>query len=447
MRSVGPLRQKISDSSLIAEVGRAVTGTLGLDEVLAVVVRAAEMLVSARCAAVALLSDDRQSLQLAATSGSLLTKQGDTFPVQGSLTGWAVQRGEAVISPGIGQDDRCDPAESRLGAGVIIPIESGTRVHGALLAARAVDAPIPSEGDEDALRKLAAYAAIAIENARLYREQTELSPKLQAKTDELEKAYADLSDSQERLLVSEKMAALGRVTAGLAHEINSPLGGILNCLQMAQTYVGEYRSSINDPDVKPEDHEAIATDLTEALALAEHSTRKVAQFVRTIKGQTRAGDGDLRVELEAADEIEGVIAVLQHELRSRNVTLKTELERGIPLMGDPGRLSLVVQNLLKNAIDAYEGAEGEVRISWAAQGADKAVLEVQDYGCGIAEEIRGRIFDYLFTTKDIGEGTGLGLSTVHSIVTSHFEGEVDFESAQGVGTTFSVTFPISPVKD
>ena len=243
------------------------------------------------------------------------------------------------------------------------------------------------------------------------------------------------------------MAALGRVTAGLAHEINSPLGGILNCLQMAQTYVGEYRSSINDPDVKPEDHEAIATDLTEALALAEHSTRKVAQFVRTIKGQTRAGDGDLRVELEAADEIEGVIAVLQHELRSRNVTLKTELERGIPLMGDPGRLSLVVQNLLKNAIDAYEGAEGEVRISWAARGADKAVLEVQDYGCGIAEDIRGRIFDYLFTTKDIGEGTGLGLSTVHSIVTSHFEGEVDFESAQGVGTTFSVTFPISPVKD
>ncbi|MBW3630809.1 MAG: GAF domain-containing sensor histidine kinase [Gemmatimonadetes bacterium] len=447
MRSVGPLRQRLSDGSLIAEVGRAVTGTLGLDEVLPVVVRAAEMLMSAKCAAVALLSDDSRTLELAATSGSLLTKQGDTFPVQGSLTGWVVQRGEAVVSSGIGQDERCDLAESKLGAGVIIPIESGTRVHGALLAARSVGAPVPSDGDEDALRKLAAYAAIAIENARLYREQTELSQKLRAKTDELERAYADLSDSQQRLLVSEKMAALGRVTAGLAHEINSPLGGILNCLQMAQTYVGEYRSSINDPDVKPQDHEAIATDLTEALDLAEQSTRKVAQFVRTIKGQTRTGEDDVRTELEAADEIDGVLAVLQHEIRSRNVTLKTDVARGVPLLGDPGKFSLVVQNLLKNAIDAYEGAEGQVRISWSAAGPDKAILEVQDYGCGIPEEIRGRIFDYLFTTKDIGEGTGLGLSTVHSIVTSHFLGEVDFESAEGAGTKFVVTFPISNVKD
>jgi signal transduction histidine kinase len=75
------------------------------------------------------------------------------------------------------------------------------------------------------------------------------------------------------------------------------------------------------------------------------------------------------------------------------------------------------------------------------------VLSVDDRGCGISESIRGRIYDYLFTTKDIGQGTGLGLSTVHSIVTTHFEGEIEFESEEGVGTTFSVTFPTSPVKD
>jgi signal transduction histidine kinase len=446
MRSVGPLRRRLSDGSLIAEVGRAVTGTLGLDEVLAVVVRAAEMLVSARCAAVALLSEDRMTLELAATSGSLLTRQGDTMPVHASLTGWAVLQSEAITSPGIGADPRRDEIESKLGPGVVIPIESGARIHGALLAARAVDTPIPSDEDVDALRKLAAYAAIAIENARLYREQTELSQALQVKTLELESAYGELRDSQQRLLVSEKMAALGRVTAGLAHEINSPLGGILNSLQMAQTYVGEYRASIEDPEVTKEDHEAIANDLTESLGLAEHATRKVAQFVRTIKGQTRIGDEDLRTEFEAADEIDGVISVLQHEIRSRHVTLETEIERDVPMVGDPGKFSLIVQNLLKNAIDAYEGEPGEVRVRWSTSG-DLALLEVADKGCGIAEDIRGRIFDYLFTTKDIGQGTGLGLSTVHSIVTSHFSGEVDFESTEGEGTTFVVKFPISPAKD
>jgi signal transduction histidine kinase len=215
---------------------------------------------------------------------------------------------------------------------------------------------------------------------------------------------------------------------------------------MAQTYVGEYRASIEDPEVTKEDHEAIATDLTEALGLAEHSTRKVAQFVRTIKGQTRVGDEELRTEFEPADEIEGVIAVLQHEIRSRHVTLETQIERDILLLGDPGKFSLVVQNLLKNAIDAYEGESGEVAVRWVRRG-DGARLEVADKGCGIAEDIRGRIFDYLFTTKDIGQGTGLGLSTVHSIVTSHFQGEVDFESSEGVGTTFIVTFPLSPAKD
>jgi signal transduction histidine kinase len=82
-----------------------------------------------------------------------------------------------------------------------------------------------------------------------------------------------------------------------------------------------------------------------------------------------------------------------------------------------------------------------VDIRWKMEGTC-GVLEVEDHGCGIPEGIRGRIYDYMFTTKDIGQGTGLGLSMVHSIVTSHFEGEVDFRSEIGIGTTFTVTFPV-----
>lgn len=445
MRTVGPLRQRLSDSSTIAEVGRAVTGTLGLDEVLAVVVRAAEMLVRSRCTAVALTTADELSLELAATAGTLLTRQGDTIPVIGSLLGWAVINGETVVADSLAEDPRRHESEPEQGPVVILPIESRNKVRGVLMAARAVGAQPPSESDVDALRKLAAYAAIAIENATLYREQTELSRKLQVQTEELERAYAELRTSQERLLVSEKMAALGRVTAGIAHEINSPLGGILNCLQMAQSYVGEYRSSIGDPEVGPEDHEAIAKDLTEALGLAEQSTRKVAQFVRTIKGQTRTGEEEKQA-FDPAEEIEGVTALLQHQLRDRNIELDLQVENGLLVQGDSSKFGLIVQNLLSNAIDAFEGADGQVELRWLARDG-KAVLEVQDHGTGIPESIRPRIYDYLFTTKDIGQGTGLGLSMVHSIVTSHFEGDIDFTSEEGVGTTFLLTFPIATAQD
>jgi signal transduction histidine kinase len=440
IRLLQPLRQRLSDSSIIAEVGRAVTGTLGLDEVLALVVRAAEMLVNTQAAAVALIDERNTRATLEAVSGRLLRHQGEVLPLDQSLAGRVIRTGELITADSFAEEPDAHELEKLPGAGVIVPIESRNRVHGALIAIRRADDEVPSDADVDALGKLAAYAAIAIDNARLYREQLQLSAALRTKTSELEKAYADLSESQERLLVSEKMAALGKVTAGIAHEINSPLGGILNCLQMAQSYVQEYSNSIGDPEVTADDHRQIATDIVEALTLAEQSGKKVAQFVRTIKNQTRM-DEVQRGIFDPGEEIGGTISLLQHELRNRNVTLHTEVEPGQKLTGDPGKFSLVVQNLLTNAVDSYQGEAGEVTVRLITEETGLR-LEVEDKGCGIPEEIRGKIYDYLFTTKDVGQGTGLGLAMVHSIVTTNFEGRVDFRSEVGVGTTFFVTFPV-----
>jgi signal transduction histidine kinase len=440
MRQVAPLRQRLSDNSLIAEVGRAVTGTLGLAEVLALVVRAAEMLLSARAVAVGLLAPGDSVLSLAAAGGSIRGCVGETVPVHGSLLGLAVRDGEVITSDSLKDDDRVAPNEPALGPGVVVPLESRATIHGALLVARAAGAPAISDEDVDALRKLVSYAAIAIDNAKLYREQTELSRALRAQTAELERAYGELRESQERLVVSEKMAALGKLTAGIAHEINSPLGGILNCLLLANNYATEYRDSVGDPEVGPDDHRAIAEDLINTLAMAETATRKVGQFVRTIKGQTRIGEEEERHPFDPREEIEGICSLLQHELRNKHVSLRTELEQGLELIGSPSKFALIVQNLVSNAMDAYEGGEGEVVLR-ARREPDAVILEVQDDGCGIPEEIRSRIFDYLFTTKDVGQGTGLGLSMVHSIVTTHFRGRIELQSEVGVGTTFLIHLP------
>jgi signal transduction histidine kinase len=324
-----------------------------------------------------------------------------------------------------------------------VPIE----LRGTILGIISPDAPIggrrPKVEDVQALELFANQAAVAIENARLYQEQRRTAEMLRSRSEELERANAEIRASQEQLLVSEKMAALGRVTAGIAHEINSPLGGILNNLQMARSYAEEYHASAGDPEVTAADHRAIAQDLVDTLKLAEQSTRKVGQFVRTIKDQTRAVSPRGKERFDPAAEVEATLTLLSHTVRAQGLTLHTEMEPGLSLHGDPGKFALVVQNLLSNALDAYDGRPGEIWLRLSRR-SGTLLLEVEDRGSGIPEEIRGRIFDYLFTTKDVGKGTGLGLSIVHSVVTTHFEGEIQLETLVGRGSTFRVRLPLAP---
>jgi signal transduction histidine kinase len=291
------------------------------------------------------------------------------------------------------------------------------------------------------LQQMAAYAAIAISNAQIHRQQVEVATTLRKQAAELEQAYGELNRSQEQLLIAEKMAALGRVTAGIAHEINSPLGGVSNSLMAVKGFIGEYQASIDDPEITSEDHRAIAEDMLNALGTAEGALTKVAQFVKSIKSQTRAGEGG-STQFDPGAEIDSTIVLLQHELKRRKVAVFTELDRGQQLTGDQGKFGVLIQNLISNAIDAYGGEPGEV---WIRMKADKGnlIIAVQDSGCGIPEDIRSRIFDYLFTTKDVGKGTGLGLAMVHSVVHTNFRGSIDLESEVGVGTTFTITIPLT----
>jgi signal transduction histidine kinase len=323
---------------------------------------------------------------------------------------------------------------------LLVPIELRGTVLGFISPDEPKSGRVPSLEEVQALELFANQAAVAIDNARLYQAEREMTDALRAQRAELEHAYQTLHQSQEQLLVSEKMAALGRITAGIAHEINSPLGGILNSLELARTYAVEYRDSAGDAEVSADDHRAIAGDLMEALSLAEGATRKVAQFVRSIKAQTRPPADAPSSAFDPAREVDATLGLLHHQLRDRKVQMHLETAEGLELDGDPGQFALLVQNLISNAIDAYEGRPGEVWVRLFRHEAS-VVLEVADRGCGIPEAIRGRIFDYLFTTKEVGRGTGLGLSMAHNIVSGHFRGEITLQSQPGHGTTFRVRLP------
>jgi C4-dicarboxylate-specific signal transduction histidine kinase len=258
---------------------------------------------------------------------------------------------------------------------------------------------------------------------------------------ELEQSYQALRANQERLLISEKMASLGRLTAGIVHEINSPLAAARTSLARMDKLVGEYLSSIDDPAVTPADHREIAREMSHSVQLAAKAAERVADFTRGIKAQTRNLGPSEPLRFNAVPVIKDALLLLQHALREGQCTARLDPATDVmELYGAPGQLARVVTNLVINAIDATRAKGGGVigvRLEPAGEG---IVLHVQDEGCGISEEILSKIFDPLFTTKPFGESAGLGLTIVHDIVTGEFGGSVEVLSQVGIGTTFTLRF-------
>lgn len=266
---------------------------------------------------------------------------------------------------------------------------------------------------------------------------------LSARADELERANRQIREDHERLLSAEKMASLGRLTAGIAHEMNTPLAAVRASLSELGKLVGEYRASAGDGEVTVADHLAIADDMERSVDIARRSAERASGFIRSIKGQTRqSGTAEPGVRFDLSKAITDSLVLLAHELRRGGCGVEFwSPEFPIMATGKPDRLVQVITNLVMNAIDAMAPAGGTVSISLGEEGGN-AVLTVSDTGSGMDQETRSRIFDPLFTTKPFGVGTGLGLTIVHDIITGDFCGTIDVSSVPGKGTTFSVTIPL-----
>ena len=250
---------------------------------------------------------------------------------------------------------------------------------------------------------------------------------------------AALKTSQDRLLSSEKLASLGRLTAGLAHEINTPLAATMNYLHLARGLAVEYQASIGQVQVTDDDHREIAGELLGLLDEANGTTTRIGEFIRQMRGHTRDTVSGV-TEFDPARLAADTLSMLAHEARAAKVELHLESFRGrLAIRGEPVRFTQVLTNLVINAVHACEGLKGRVDVRFVSQ-AQGVTLEVEDNGTGIPPEVLPKIFDPLFTTKDVGKGTGLGLAIIHDIVQGHFGGEITVRTQVGTGTVFSVAF-------
>ncbi len=261
---------------------------------------------------------------------------------------------------------------------------------------------------------------------------------------ELENAYTALKDNQAKLLLTEKMASLGRMTAGIAHEMNTPLAAIRTALSQLKGLMEELSASSHDPAVTGDDLKGIASDVRTFVSLSLSSAERLAGFIQSVKSQTAGLSSSAKTSFNAVPVIKDAILFLSYRLQTGKcrVEFKPGADR-VDLFGSPARFSQVVTNLIANSIDAYKSKGGGVIMVTLEDDGAGAELAVEDQGCGIAREIMPKIFDPLFSTKTFAEGTGLGLTIVHDIITGEFGGTIDVESEQGKGTRFRLMLPRS----
>ncbi len=243
---------------------------------------------------------------------------------------------------------------------------------------------------------------------------------------EVEKKTAEIMRAQEQLINAEKLASLGRMVAGVVHEMNSPLTGIITFAHMMLKRT-------------PEDRTEDIEDLKVIIGQAERCSRIVSGLL----GFSRKAASEKK-KTDINDLIENTLMIVKNQMKFHNVTFDLQLDKGIPdIIVDPNQMQQVFINLLINASDAMEG-RGKVTIATSIakeEDGDYVEIAFHDTGPGLPPEIKGRIFEPFFTTKPTGKGTGLGLSVSYGIIKKH-EGQINVSSQPGQGASFYIRLPL-----
>jgi len=293
--------------------------------------------------------------------------------------------------------------------------------------------------EEDILRRTAAEAELVRRNAEL----TELNRKL--------------SMTQEQLMQSEKLASIGQLAAGVAHEINNPIGYIFSNFSTLETYIGSLLRMLGAYEARERDRSSesaaselaavrdeveidfLKEDIPALMSESREGIVRVRKIVQDLKDFSRA---DTALEWQWANLHQGIDSTLN--IVNNETKYKADVVKNYGDLPDveclPSQINQVVMNLVVNAAHAIEGARGRITVTTRLVDED-VEIEIADNGSGITPENLSRIFDPFFTTKPVGQGTGLGLSLAYGIMQKH-RGSINVTSILGVGTTFTLRFPV-----
>lgn len=299
----------------------------------------------------------------------------------------------------------------------------------------------------------------------------ELNQKLERQTVELTAALSQLQQSQIQLVQQEKMSALGNLIAGVAHEMNNPVGFLSGNLRPAQAYVSDllglielYQETWPNPgeaieaEIEEIDLAYVREDLPKLLQSMGEGIKRIRNISTSLRTFSRA-DKEHKVAFNLKDGLDSTVLILKHRLKAdeRRPTIEVveHYENMPPVLCFPGQLNQVFMNLLANAIDALEessqgksfadlqAAPNQITISTQVSSCEQqAVIRIEDNGIGMTEATKQRVFENLFTTKAVGKGTGLGLAIVRQIIIEKHGGTIAVNSELGQGTEFVIKIPL-----
>ena len=326
--------------------------------------------------------------------------------------------------------EACRDVFDTLDAELLVPILFGVDLLGVIAVGRTLSSERLGPDERQLLRTLANQSAIAIENAKAFDEIAQLNETLEAR---VEDRTRQLRDTQALLVQSEKMRSLGQLVAGVAHELNNPIGFVHANLQLMEEYVARLMT----PDLPPEKRERTREAITKLLARSQEGTDRVKRIVQDLRTFSRTDQGEL-LEVSLNEEIDRTLSLMEPRLKD-GIQIERDYGTLPRIRCLAGQLNQVFMNLLMNACDAVDG-RGIIKIRTRAL-EDIVRLEFEDDGPGIPSQVKERIFDPFFTTKPVGKGTGLGLSLSHGIVERH-GGTLAVASEPDAGTRFTVDLPI-----
>jgi signal transduction histidine kinase len=439
------VEQRTAQIQELSRIGRDIISSLSIENIIHTIYENVNNLMDASVFSIGIYNQEDNSLEFPAIieNNQALPPYSVSLADEGHLTAWCfINRKDVVINDYAREYSNyisrpATPVTSQNPESVLcIPMWNLEKAIG-VITAQSFSKNAYSDYHLNMLRNLATYSAIALENADAYQRLAAL--------------LADLRAAQERLVTQSKLAALGELTAGIAHEIQNPLNFVNNFSEVSADLIEEMNAEIekgNTDEVK-----AIASDLKKNLEKITFHGNRADSIVKGMLQHSRSRSGvkeptDINV---LADEF---LRLSYHGLRAKdksfNATLKTDFDDTIGKINvAPQDIGRVILNLLNNAfyavtekkLQGLEGYEPVVTVSTKKLG-DKVEIKVSDNGNGIPALLMDKIFQPFFTTKPAGQGTGLGLSLSYDIITKGHGGELKMKTKEGEGSTFSIQLPV-----
>lgn len=252
-----------------------------------------------------------------------------------------------------------------------------------------------------------------------------------------------IKNNQDMLVERERLASLGQMIGGIAHNLKTPIMSVAGAVEGLNDLVIEYEKSVGDPEVTVEDHHAIASDMKEWLEKIKTHVAYMSDVITAVKGQAVTFSEDQLADFSIDELLKMVNILMKHELSS--ACIKLEVQNNVAssslLHGNINSLVQVVNNIISNSIQASVNATNKVIDLVVNQVNSSIIISIKDYGCGMPKAVQETLFKKMITTKG-KNGTGLGMFMSYSNIKAHFNGDITFQSEEGVGTQFDIIIPI-----